>query len=133
MREKPSLKAIAAAIREKRDANRKEKLENIDKNERLNRIVDRRYNRLNKKKDKAAGDEKKLEKIEKKFGYNYESAIKSGATPDETGDWPSVNPDTREILKARRHPSMIKTRKAEKYLGNKIVKEGDKRYSRPKR
>jgi hypothetical protein len=56
----------------------------------------------------------------KKFGYNYSGAIKAGITPDETGHWDSRDPETGEIFKGRRHPTISKTKQAERKFGYKI-------------
>lgn len=114
--------------KEKRNQRKIEKVNSIDENKRLNRIVDRRYARMDKKYDRAAGNEKKTAKIEKKYGYNYEEAKKAGITPDASGYMASIGNDGL-ILKGKKHPSMIKTKKVERLLGNKIVKKGGKLYS----
>lgn len=108
------------------------KLESIDDNKRLNRIVDRRYKKMDKKYEKAAGNEKKTAKVEKKYGYNYAGAKAAGIVPDATGHMGSIGNDGL-ILKGKKHPSMIKTRKVEKLLGNKIVKQGGNLYTVPKK
>lgn len=110
-----------------------EKIADVDNNPRLNRIVDRRYARLDKKIEKAKGDTVKLNEINKKYGYDYETAKASGATADSTGHWPSIDGNSGLILKGPKHPSMIKTKKVEKILGNKIVKKDGKLYSVPKK
>jgi hypothetical protein len=114
--------------REKRNQKKIDKVNSIDDNKRLNRIVDRRYARMDKKYDKAAGNEKKTAKIEKKYGYNYEEAKKAGITPDASGHMGSIGNEGL-ILKGKKHPSMIKTRKVERLLGNKIVRRGGNLYS----
>lgn len=114
--------------KERRNQRKIEKVNSIDDNKRLNRIVDRRYARMDKKYDRAAGNEKKTAKIEKKYGYNYEEAKKAGITPDASGHMASIGNDGL-ILKGKKHPSMIKTKKVERLLGNKIVKKGGKLYS----
>lgn len=110
-----------------------EKISNIDNNPRLNRRIERRYSRVEEKIKKAEGNPERLKKIEKKYGYNYEAAINAGLGPDETGHWPSINPDNGMILKGKRHPSIMKTRKIERVLGNKIIEENGERYSVPKK
>lgn len=114
--------------REKRNQRKIEKVNSIDDNKRLNKIVDRRYARMDKKYDRAAGDEKKTAKIEKKYGYNYQEAEKAGIKPNEKGHMSSIGNEGL-ILKGKKHPSMIKTKKVERLLGNKIVKKGGKLYS----
>ena len=56
----------------------------------------------------------------------------SGLSPDETGHWDSFG-NNGLLLKAKHHPSMIKTKKVERLLGNKIVKVGGDYYSVPKK
>jgi hypothetical protein len=119
-------------IKEKRTAKKLAKVESIDNNKRLNRIVDRRYEKMDKKYIRAAGDEKKTAKIDKKYGYNYDEARKAGITPDEKGHWSSVGNEGL-ILKGKKHPSMIKTKKVERLLGNKIVKKSGNLYTVPKK
>ena len=109
-----------------KEERRAKKLANLDSNKRLNRIVDRRYDRYDRQKLKAQS-KKPLEKLEKKKGYNYSI----GEYDPETQHWYSLS-STGEVAKAKKHPSMIKTRKAEKLLGNKIVNVDGKRYSVPK-
>ena len=109
-----------------------QKIAAVDENKRINRVVDRRYERMDKKFDRAEGNTKKLAKLDKKYGYNYEAAKASGITPDETGHWGSIGNDGM-ILKGPKHPSMIKTKKVEGYLGNKVKKIDGQLYSVPKR
>jgi hypothetical protein len=108
------------------------KVESIDDNKRLNKIVDRRYKKMDKKYEKAAGNEKKTAKVEKKYGYNYAGAKAAGIVPDATGYMSSIGNEGL-ILKGKKHPSMIKTRKVEKLLGNKIVRQGGNLYTVPKK
>lgn len=110
-----------------------ERLADVDKDPRLNKIVKRRTERVERKKEKAQGNEKKLAKIEKKYGYNYEVAQAAGLEPDETGHMGSLDPNTGMVLKARKHPSIIKTRKTEKILGNRLVRKDGQLYSVPKK
>ena len=105
----------------------------VDNNPRLNKRVEKGYEKVAKKVEKAKGNPEKLQKINKKYGYDYESAIAGGATPDSTNHWPSIDPGSGKILKGSKHPSMIKTKKVEKILGNKIVKKKGSLYSVPKR
>ena len=109
-----------------------EKIANIDNNKRLNRVVERRYDRMDKKYERAADNPAKLAKVDKKYGYNYEAAKAAGIQPDETGHWGSIGNDGM-ILKGSKHPSMIKTKKVEGLLGNKIVKRDGNLYSVPKK
>jgi hypothetical protein len=110
-----------------------EKISSVENNPRLNKRIERRYERYDNKKERAEGDTEKLKKIEKKYGYNYDAAIKSGRGPDETGHWGSIDPDTGMVLKGKNHPSIMKTRKIERILGNKIIKKDGERYSVPKK
>ena len=119
-------------IKEKIAAKKMAKVESIDDNKRLNRIVDRRYKKMDKKYEKAAGNEKKTAKVEKKYGYNYEGAKEAGIVKDASGHMGSIGNDGL-ILKGKKHPSMIKTRKVEKLLGNKIVRQGGNLYTVPKK
>jgi len=110
-----------------------DKINRIDSSKRLNKKIEKKYERLENKIAKAKGDTEKLKKIDKKYGYNYEAATKSGLTPDETGHWGSIDPNTGMILKGKRHPSIMKTKKIERVLGNKIIKKGGERYSVPRK
>lgn len=109
-----------------------QKIAAVDNNKRLNKIVEKRYERVDKKIARAGGDSSKLAKIDKKYGYNYKAAEKAGIKPDSTGHWASIGDDGL-ILKGKKHPSMIKTKKVEKILGNKIVKKEGSLYSVPKK
>ncbi len=119
-------------IKEKISEKKMAKVESIDNNKRLNKIVDRRYKKMDKKYEKAAGNDKKTAKIDKKYGYNYDEAKKAGITPDEKGHWSSVGNEGL-ILKGKKHPSMIKTKKVERLLGNKIIKQNGNLYTVPKK
>ena len=110
-----------------------ERLAAVDNNPRLNKRIERRYERVDRKIEKAKGNPEKLKKIEKKYGYNYDAAKKAGVTPDESGHWASINPNDGMILKGPRHPSIMKTRKTERILGNKIIRKDGERYSVPKK
>jgi len=123
---------IMEKIKEKRTARKMAKVESIDDNKRLNRIVDRRYDKMDKKYDRASGNEKKTAKIEKKYGYNYAGAKEAGIVPDAKGHWSSIGNEGL-ILKGKKHPSMIKTKKVERLLGNKIVRQGGNLYTVPKK
>ena len=109
-----------------------QKIADVDNNKRLNRVVERRYDRMDKKYERAADNPTKLAKIDKKYGYNYEAAKAAGIQPDETGHWGSIGNDGL-ILKGPKHPSMVKTKKVEGLLGNKIVKRDGNLYSVPKK
>lgn len=115
-------------MNDRRGDRRKRKLENIDDNKRLNRIVDRRYSRYDRQVEKYSGNEKKSSKLDAKKGFKYEDGVK----PDETGYYQSIS-DQGVVLKAKKHPSMIKTKKVERLLGNKIIKEDGERYVVPKK
>jgi hypothetical protein len=106
-----------------------ERISNVENNPRLNRRIERRYKRVEDKKERAKDNPEKLQKIEKKYGYNYDAALKGGGGTDESGHWASINPDNGMILKGSKHPSIMKTRKIERILGNKIVKKDGERYS----
>ena len=109
------------------------KIKAIEDSPRLNRRIKRREEMVEIKKEKAKNDSKKLAKIEKKYGYNYDAALKAGLSPDESGHWDSINPSDGMILKGPRHPSIMKTRKIERVLGNKIIRMGGERYSVPRK
>jgi hypothetical protein len=97
------------------------------------KVTDIKYNRVERKISNAkARSPQAGAKAEKKFGYNYEGAISAGLSPDSTGHWPSRNPNTGEILKGKRHPTINKTKKAERELGYKITKKDGVLYSNPK-
>lgn len=106
-----------------------ERISDIDNNKRLNRRVERRYENYDNKKEKSKDNPEKIKKIEKKYGYNYDAAIKSGGGPNESKHWGSIEPNTGMVLKAKNHPSIMKTRKTERILGNKIIKKDGERYS----
>lgn len=107
-------------------------IKKIEENPRIQRIVDRRYDRMDKKYARAKGNEDKIKGLDKKYGYDYESAKSAGLSPNKTGHWPSIG-DGGLVLKARKHPSMILTRKVEKVLGNKIINSEGRQYSVPKK
>lgn len=108
-----------------------EKIAAVDNSARINRKVDRGYKKLESKISKAKGNPTKLAKIDKEYGYNYEAAKKAGLKPDSTGHWSSFNPNSGMLLKGSKHPSIIKTKKVEKILGNKLVKKDGQVYSVP--
>lgn len=61
-------------------------------------------------------------------GYDYNLAVDSGAEPDSTGHWPSINPRSGRVLKGRSHETWDKTEEGEIALGNTITKEADGYY-----
>ncbi len=132
MKDKEKIKKLLSLKRDNKNKTIEEKIEAIDNNPRLNRIVERRYRKYEEIKKKASGDSLKLDKIDKKYGYNYKASMDSGLSPDETGHWDSFG-NNGLLLKAKHHPSMIKTKKVERLLGNKIVKVGGDYYSVPKK
>jgi len=73
---------------------------------------------------------------EKENLYDYESAIKGGASPDKTKHWPSrvaKGPNEGLLLKHETHPTFWKTMETEKAGGYKIYRAPDDRlYSYPK-
>ena len=95
--------------------------------------IEKKYQKVDKKLDSA---KKKgpaaYQKANKKYGYNYESALSAGLGPDSTGHWPSRNPQTGEILKGRKHPTFKLTKQGEKEAGYEMYKKDGKTYSRPK-
>lgn len=108
-----------------------QKLADIDNNKRLNRIADRKYALVDKKIEKAKNDTVKLQKIDKKYGYDYKTADKYKIKADSSGHMPSIA-DNGQLLKAKSHPTIKKTIKTEKVLGNKIFKVDGVRYTAPK-
>lgn len=109
-----------------------EKLSAIDNNKRLNRIADKKYALVDKKIAKAKGDTIKIQQIDKKYGYDYKTADKYKIKADSSGHMPSIA-DNGQLLKAKSHPTIKKTIKTEKVLGNKIFKVKGKRYTAPKK
>lgn len=109
-----------------------EKLSAIDSNKRLNRIADKKYALVDKKIAKAKGDTIKIQKIDKKYGYDYKTADKYKIKADSSGHMPSIA-DNGQLLKAKSHPTIKKTIKTEKVLGNKIFKVKGERYTAPKK
>ena len=61
-------------------------------------------------------------------GYDYETAKAHGIGPDETGHWPSREPETGVLLKGSQHPTWEKTIEGEASVGNRISKAEDGRY-----
>ena len=94
---------------------------------------ERRYARAERKilRAKEKSPEKGA-KAEKKYGYDYDAAIKAGLSPDSTGHWPSRDPSTGRILKGKKHPTFYKTKAGEKAAGYKIYKKDGDMYSKPK-
>ena len=94
---------------------------------------ERRYARAERKilRAKEKSPEKGA-KAEKKYGYDYDAAIKAGLSPDSTGHWPSRDPSTGRILKGKKHPTFYKTKAGEKAAGYKIYKKDGNMYSKPK-
>jgi hypothetical protein len=104
----------------------------------LKRLQDRAetsYKKVERKKASAKGDPLKLEKINRKYGYNYAAADRNNIQPDSTGHYPSRVPSGPEeglILKAKKHPTMPITRAYEKELGYRIKRKNGQLYSIPK-
>jgi len=92
----------------------------------------RRYKRADKKIDKAKGTSKE-KSTQLKYGYDYEEAKKRGIKRDATGHMQSRVPETGRILKGKKHPTIYKTKKIERALGYKVIKKGDKLYSKKKK
>lgn len=64
--------------------------------------------------------------------YDMESAKRAGLKADETGHWPSRDPQTGLLLKGRGHETWAKTIEGERAAGMEIYKGPDNRYySRP--
>jgi hypothetical protein len=64
-------------------------------------------------------------------GYDYETAIGYGLTPDVDGVWPARLPQTGQILHGKNHPRHHEFVKTEQMAGNKVFKgEDDLYYSR---
>ena len=91
----------------------------------------RRTRRAKRKMSNAKGTEREAA-VNKKYGYNYEGAIKAGMVPEEGEHWDSRNPETGEILKGKKHPTIYKTKRAERRLGYKIKNVNGTLYSFPK-
>jgi len=109
-----------------------QKLMDIDNSPRLNKIANKKYSMVAKKTSAAVGNVKKLAKIENKYGYDYKTAAKFNIKPDNSNHMPSIA-DNGKVLKAKNHPTIKKTIKTEKVLGNKIFKVGKDRYTAPKK
>jgi len=63
--------------------------------------------------------------------YDYESALRYGIQPDETGHWQSRIPETGLLLKGRGHKTWPLTVKGEEEAGNKIILMNGRYYSFP--
>jgi hypothetical protein len=63
-------------------------------------------------------------------GYDYESASKSGISPDATGHWQSRDPKSGLLLKGRGHKTWKLTESGEKKAGYEIYKKNGRYYSR---
>lgn len=61
-------------------------------------------------------------------GYDYDSARAAGLSADDTGHWPSRNPDTGQILKGKGHETFNLTVEGEEKAGYKIEKGADGKY-----
>lgn len=61
-------------------------------------------------------------------GYDYDSAQSAGLKPDETGHWPSRNPQTGQLLKGKQHPTWDLLEQGEKEMGYGIHKGPDGKY-----
>lgn len=109
-----------------------QKIAAIDNNPRLNKKMERKYVSVAKKTEAARNNPAKLKKIEKTYGYNHSGAARAGMKPDSTGHMGSLGVNG-QVLKGRKHPSISKTIKTERVLGNKIVKVAKERYSVPKK
>lgn len=67
-------------------------------------------------------------------GFDYDTAIKSGAKPDKSGHWPSRAPNSGQLLKGHKHKTWHKTVEGEKKAGYVIYKgKNGKYYSKPKK
>lgn len=65
--------------------------------------------------------------------YDMKAAIAAGLRADETGHWPSRDPQTGLLLKGRGHPTWSKTEAGEEAAGMEIYRGEDGRYySRPR-
>jgi hypothetical protein len=66
-------------------------------------------------------------------GYDYATAEASGLGPDETGHWPSRDPQSGKILKGKGHETFSLTEQGELEAGHEITKgEDGAYYSQPK-
>lgn len=61
-------------------------------------------------------------------GYDMKTALRAGLGPDETGHWPSRDPESGQILKGRGHKTFYLTEEGEAKAGYKIRKGDDGRY-----
>ena len=63
-------------------------------------------------------------------GYDMATAKAAGLKPDDTGHWPSRDPNTGQLLKGRGHKTFYLTEEGEAKAGYKIRKgEGGRYYS----
>jgi len=83
------------------------KIANIDNNKRLNRVVERRYDRMDKKYDRAADNPSKLAKIDKKYPNIPKYVIKRIIEKEVTGEMAFPIIDFRWISENLSH--IIKT------------------------
>jgi len=60
--------------------------------------------------------------------YDYESAKAAGLKPDETGHWPSRDPNSGLLFKGRGHETWAKTIEGENKAGYQVFKGKDGRY-----
>jgi len=66
-------------------------------------------------------------------GYDYSSAIQSGARPGADQHWPSRDPQTGQLLKGAAHDTFYKTVAGEKEAGYEIYRGADGNfYSKPR-
>ncbi len=61
--------------------------------------------------------------------YDYMTARELGFGPDETGHWPSRDPNTGLLLKGSAHPTWSKTIEEEQKIGNQIIQKDGRYYS----
>ena len=61
-------------------------------------------------------------------GYDMESALRAGLSPDETGHWQSRDPVTGLLLKGRKHKTWDLLEEGERQAGYEIAREKDGRY-----
>lgn len=61
-------------------------------------------------------------------GYDMDTAKAAGLKPDDTGHWPSRDPESGQILKGRNHKTFYLTEEGEAKAGYKIRKGDNGRY-----
>lgn len=61
-------------------------------------------------------------------GYDMETARAAGLKADDSGHWPSRDPQSGQILKGRQHPTYNLTEEGEAKAGYKIRKGDNGRY-----